>query len=257
MRTQKKLLSIITVVKNDAINIEKTIKSIISQKNQDIEYLLIDGKSSDGTLQRAKKFHNKIDKIISAKDRGIYDAMNTGIKNSSGKYIGFCNSGDILNKNSLIKITKFLKKDIDVLFATVKRNYLGATIIKSGFNLWRLNYNFDFATAHSTGFYIRKNFHDKIGFYNLNFRCSADYDFYLRLFKLKNLKIVSTNYNEIIGEVKSGGFSSTLSPIQHLNEETKIRFKNNQNILIITLIYLNALVKIFTKFLGKILFKKT
>ena len=89
MGTKKKLLSVITVVKNDAINIEKTIKSIISQKNQDVEYLLIDGKSSDGTLQRAKKFRNKIDKIISNKDKGIYDAMNIGIKNSSGKYIGF------------------------------------------------------------------------------------------------------------------------------------------------------------------------
>ena len=98
MGTKKKLLSIITVVKNDAINIEKTIKSIISQKNQDVEYLLIDGKSSDGTLQRAQRYHNKIDKIISSKDRGIYDAMNIGIKNSSGKYIGFCNSGDVLKK---------------------------------------------------------------------------------------------------------------------------------------------------------------
>jgi len=253
MGTKKKLLSIITVVKNDAINIEKTIKSIISQKNQDVEYLLIDGKSSDGTLQRAQRFHNKIDKIISSKDRGIYDAMNIGIKNSSGKYIGFCNSGDVLKKNSLKTITKFLKKDIDILFATVKRNYLGATIIKSGFNLNRLIYNFDFATAHSTGFYIKKNFHNKVGLYDLSFKCSADYDFYLRVFKLKNLKIMNTDQNKIIGEVQSGGFSSTLTPIEHLKEETKIRFKNKQNILLIALIYSNALIKI----LLKTLFKKT
>tara|TARA_B100001063_G_scaffold222423_1_gene228881 strand:- start:598 stop:1359 length:762 start_codon:yes stop_codon:yes gene_type:complete len=253
MGTQKKLLSIITVVKNDAINIEKTIKSIISQKSQDVEYLLIDGKSSDATLQKARKFTYKIDKIISSKDKGIYDAMNTGIKNSSGKYVGFCNSGDVLKKNSLKTITKFLKKDTDILFATVKRNYLGATIIKSGFNLNRLNYNFDFATAHSTGFYIKKNFHNKIGLYDLSFKCSADYDFYLRIFKLKNLKIMSTNHNNIIGEVQSGGFSSTLTPLEHLKEETKIRLKNKQNILLIILIFVNTL----TKILAKKLFKKT
>ena len=251
MGTKKKLLSIITVVKNDAINIEKTIKSIIYQKNQDVEYLLIDGKSSDGTLQRAKGFRNKIDKIISSKDRGIYDAMNIGIKNSSGKYIGFCNSGDVLKKNSLRTITKFLKKDIDILFATVKRNYLGATIIKSGFNLNRLKYNFDFATSHSTGFYIKKNFHNKLGLYDLSFKCSADYDFYLRVFKLKNLKIMNTDQNKIIGEVQSGGFSSTLTPIEHLKEETKIRFKNKQSIFLIALIYSNAIIKIFLKKLLK------
>ena len=252
MGTKKKLLSVITVVKNDAINVEKTIKSIISQKNQDVEYLLIDGKSSDGTLQRAKKFRNKIDKIISNKDKGIYDAMNIGIKNSSGKYIGFCNSGDVLKKNSLKTITKFLKKDIDVLFTTVKRNYTGEYIIKSGYNLNRLNYNFDFATSHSTGFYIKKKFHNKIGLYDLSFKCSADYDFYLRLFKNKNILIKSTPKNKIIGEVQSGGFSSKLSPLQHLNEETRIRNKNNKKIILIFIIYLNTLVKIFLKKLNNI-----
>ena len=242
MKTKNKLLSIITVVKNDAINIEKTIKSIIQQKNQYIEYLIIDGKSSDGTLQKINNFRNKIDKIISSKDKGIYDAMNIGVKNANGKYIGFCNSGDIIKFNSLQTIVKFLKKDIDVLFATVKRNYIGSTIIKSGYNLKRLNYNFDFATAHSTGFYIKKKFHDKIGLYDLSFKCSADYDFYLRIFKQKNLKVMSTNPNKIIGEVQSGGFSSTYSALDHIVEETKIRMKNNQNIFLISLIFINALI---------------
>lgn len=247
MKTKKKLLSIITVVKNDASNIEQTIKSILSQKYSNIEYILIDGKSEDGTDKIVKKFKKKIDKIIIAKDKGIYDAMNKGIKISTGKYVGFCNSGDILRKNSIKTIIKYLIKDTDVLFATVKRNYLGGFIIKSGFNLKRLNYNFDFATAHSTGFYVKKKFHKSIGFYDTNFRCSADYDFYYRLFKNKEIRVLSTNKNKIIGEVKSGGYSSKLSRLDHLNEETRIRIKNSQNFLMISVIYINTIIKILVK----------
>ena len=247
METKKKLLSIITVVKNDVNNIETTIKSILSQKYKKIEYIIIDGKSSDGTVPLIKRYQKKIDKIVIAKDKGIYDAMNKGIKIASGEYIGFCNSGDILKKNSINIICKFLDHQTDVLFATVKRNYIGSFIIKSGYNLKRLKYNFDFATSHSTGFYLKKKIHNKIGLYNPQFKCSADYDLYLRLFKIKNLNILSTKKNEIIGEVKSGGFSSTLSPLQHLHEETKIRINNDQNILFITLIYFNTIFKILIK----------
>ena len=250
----KKLLSIITVVKNDFHNIEKTIKSIISQKNKFIEYIIIDGQSTDGTVQKIKKYKKKIDKILVQKDKGIYDAMNKGIKNSKGKFIGFCNSGDIIYKNGINILLNKLSNKTDVVFATVKRNYLGKTIIKSGYNLNRLNYNFDFATSHSTGFYIKKNLHNKFGLYDTNFKCSSDYDFYLRVLKNNDLNIEKTKKNKIIGIVKSGGFSSTFSPFQHLNEETKIRIKNKQNKLFIFLIYINASVKIFIK---KILPKKT
>ena len=91
---QKNLLSIITVVKNDEKNIQKTIKSVIDQKNIKYEYIVIDGKSKDNTLKKIKKFKNKIHKIISKKDNGIYDAMNKGIKIAKGDIIVFCNSGD-------------------------------------------------------------------------------------------------------------------------------------------------------------------
>ena len=253
MKKNKKLLSIITVVKNDELNIEKTIKSIISQKNNEVEYIIIDGNSKDNTTHLIKKYKNKIDKILVNKDKGIYDAMNKGILYSKGKYVSFCNSGDIIRDNSLKIVLNFLKQNIDVLFATVKRNYLGGYIIKSGFNLKRLSYNFDFATSHTTGFYIKKSIHKMIGYYDLKFKCSADYDFYLRLFKNKDILVKSTPKNKIIGEVQSGGFSSTFSPLQHLNEETRIRTKNNQNLILICIIYLNTLVKIFFKKLNNFL----
>ena len=247
MKKKKKLLSIVTVVKNDVLNIEKTVKSVISQKNKNVEYIVIDGKSTDGTSQIIGKYKKKIDKIINQKDSGIYHAMNKGIKFSSGKYIGFCNSGDIITKNSIKILVNNLHEDIDVLFATVKRHYLGKTITKSGFNLNRLNYNFDFATSHSTGFYVKIKLHKIFGKYDTKFKCSSDYDFYYRLFQNKNLNIKSTPKNRIIGIVQKGGFSSTLSHLDHLNEEIKIRLKNKQNLILLMLIYINSLIKIFFK----------
>jgi len=133
------------------------------------------------------------------------------------------------------------------LFATVERKYTNASIIKCGYNLKRLNYNFDFATSHSTGFFIRKDLNKKIGYYDEKFKCSADYDLYLRLFKIKDLVIDKTPINKIIGVVANGGFSSTLSPLSHLKEEIQIRKKNNQNVLMLILITINAIIKILFK----------
>ena len=108
----KKKLSIITVVKNDEKNIEKTIKSIVFQKKKDYEYIIIDGKSNDGTITKIRKYKKKIDKIISKKDKGIYDAMNKGLKLSKGEIIVFCNSGDFFYKNSL---TSSIYQDIHAI----------------------------------------------------------------------------------------------------------------------------------------------
>jgi len=242
-------LTIITVVKNDEKNIEKTIKSVINQKDVKFEYIIIDGGSTDNTIKILSKYKKSIKKIISKKDKGIYDAMNKGIKFANNDIVVFCNSGDFFYKNSLKKVIKiFNNKDVDFVFGTVVRNYTKGTIVKYGFNSKRIFFNFDFATAHSTGFFLKKKIYKKIGLYNLKFRCSADYDLYLRLIK-KNYKGSSTNKVDLIGNVASGGFSSKISFFSHLIEETKIRLNNNQNLFIIILVFFNSLVKnLFKKF---------
>ena len=161
----KPFFSIITVVKNDEINIKKTIKSIINQTFKDFEYIIIDGKSSDTTLNKIFHFKKKINTIISEKDRGIYYAMNKGAKISNGKVILYVNSGDLLTKNALKIIRKKFNdhKDIGFIFGTVKRHYTTGVIYKHGINFKKLLYNFDFATSHSTGFFIKKNFLKKLG----------------------------------------------------------------------------------------------
>ena len=97
--------SIITVVKNDQNNIEKTIKSVLDQKQySNVEYIVIEGNSSDNSLSIINKYKDVIDKIISEKDTGIYDAMNKGILHCTGNIIAFCNSGDTLYPKALFYI---------------------------------------------------------------------------------------------------------------------------------------------------------
>ncbi len=247
MKIAKKI-SLITVVKDDDQNIKKTLESIIKQKSNLVEYIVIDGKSKDGTLKILNEYKKKIDLIISEKDKGIYDAMNKGIKLCSGKIVGFCNSGDIIFPGSIkIILNNFSKKKLDILFATVKRNYRGGVVIKSGFNINRIFYNFDFATSHSTGFYMKREIHNEVGLYDTKFKLSADYDMYLRLVLKNKYKFGSTPKKRLIGEMKGGGYSSKFSFFDHLNEESKIRFKNKQNKFYILLIYINACIKFFIK----------
>ncbi len=248
-KKQKPFFSIITVVKNDEINIEKTIKSIINQTFKDFEYIIIDGKSSDTTLNKIIHFKKKISTIISERDRGIYYAMNKGAKISNGEVILFVNSGDLLTKNALKIIRKKFNthKGIDFVFGTVKRHYTTGMIYKHGINFKKLSYNFDFATCHSTGFFVRRLKFKDIGYFNTKYKCSADYDVYYKLIIKNKLNGLSTNKNEIIGEVSAGGFSSKLSFLEHLKEEIIIRIDNGQNKLIVLLILINALLKNFIK----------
>tara|TARA_B100001057_G_scaffold450872_1_gene493337 strand:+ start:403 stop:1158 length:756 start_codon:yes stop_codon:yes gene_type:complete len=237
-------LTVITVVKNDQKNIEKTIKSVISNnKGFKLEYIVIDGKSQDKTLSIIKKYKNKISKIISEKDNGIYDAMNKGIDISKNDIIVFCNSGDFFYKSSLRKVIQiFNSKNVDYVFGTVVRNYTKKKIIKFSLNPKRIFYNFDFATAHSTGFFLKREVYKKIGVYDLKFKCSSDFDLYFRMIKKGYIGSV-TKKKDLIGNVASGGFSSKISFFEHLIEETKIRLKNKQNLLFIIIIFMNAIFK--------------
>ena len=244
-RIKNPFFSIITVVKNDEKNISKTIKSIINQSYKDYEYLIIDGKSSDKTIENILQFKKKINYLSSTRDKGIYFAMNKGAKLSRGEVIIYVNSGDKLYKEALKVIRKKfdLNQDYNFVFGTVRRNYLKDTIIKSGLNVKRLKYNFDFATSHSTGFYLKRKIFMKNGFFNTKFKYSSDYDLYYRLIINKKIKGGYTSKSNIIGEMSKGGFSSKVSFLDHLIEETKIRIYNNQNIFIVLLIFFNALFK--------------
>jgi glycosyltransferase involved in cell wall biosynthesis len=249
---KKSELTIITVVKNSVYDIEKTILSVIRQNISAVEYIIIDGNSGDGTKKILKKYEDKIDYWCSLDDKGIYDAINYALQLSTGKIIGVLNAGDIYTDNSLQKVIEYFDKyqNLSFLFGTVKRYYLGNNmILKSGFNRRRIRYNFDSATCHSSGLFLKYSVHEELGPYNTKYKCSSDYDLIFKL--LNNEKFIgkSTNINEIIGIVASGGFSSKYGYWNKLFEETKIRIDNNQNLIWILIIFINSIIKQSIKFI--------
>ncbi|EIT1317989.1 glycosyltransferase, partial [Escherichia coli] len=117
----KPTLTIVTVVYNGEMYIEDTIKSVLSQNcNDDIEYIIIDGASTDNTLNIVNSYKNEISYIISENDNGIYDAMNKGVLKASGNYIGFINADDFYNKDVLCQVIKVMKENkYDVIYGNM------------------------------------------------------------------------------------------------------------------------------------------
>ena len=171
----KNKITIITVVKNNKQSIERCIKSVIKQKYKNIEYIVVDGNSSDGTKQIINKYKSKIDFYVSENDLGIWDAMNKGISLSTGDIIGFLNSDDFYYENALEIVSDYFeKKEIDFLFGSVKKYKL-----LYGFNPNIIKWSFGFYTSHSVGFFIKNSKHKSVGLYNKKY-LSADLDFFIK-----------------------------------------------------------------------------
>ena len=180
-------VSIITVVKNNEDKIEKCINSVINQSYKNIEYIIIDGNSSDNTKSIIQKYKNQIDILLSEKDNGIWDAMNKGINLATGDIIGFLNSDDVYYPNALQTVVDYFKnKQIDFLFGTVKKYKL-----MHKYNPKIIKWSFGFYTSHSIGFFIKLKKHKEIGIYNSKF-LSADLDFFYKMIVNYKLKGVST-----------------------------------------------------------------
>tara|TARA_B100001741_G_C16382555_1_gene518554 strand:- start:10 stop:750 length:741 start_codon:yes stop_codon:yes gene_type:complete len=233
---KKPLISIITVCKNSELTIEKTIKSVINQNYQNIEYILIDGKSTDKTLSIIKKYKKKIKKIVSENDKGIYDAFNKGLKLAKGDLIGFVNSDDILIQNALSILVKYYNNypDKDFFFGSVKKHWK----VIHGYNPWKIHFMWGFYTSHSTGFYIKKKAAKKLGNYRLKYKFSADYDYFYRMIVHHKMKGIGTKKNELFGIFSRGGYSSKHNFLDHLKECTKIRIDNRQNKFIVLITFL-------------------
>lgn len=238
---KKYLISIITVVKNNKLHLEETIKSVLIQKKSNIEYIVIDGNSNDGTLDLIKKYDSQIDYWISENDNGIYDAFNKGLSLAKGDYIGFVNSDDVLTINALSILEKYIKNypEKDFIFGAVKKHWG----ILHGYKPWKMFFTWGFYSSHSTGFYIKKKAAHKVGEYNLKYQYSADYDYFYRMIKKHKLKGIGTNKNELFGIFRRGGFSSKIKFTDHFFETVQIRIDNNQNKYLVLLIFIIKFLK--------------
>ena len=229
------LVSIITVVLNNKKFLEQSINSVQNQRYKNHEHIIIDGKSTDGTVEILRKNNSKIDYWISQKDRGIYDAMNKGMKLSRGSLIVMLNSDDVFYKHALKIATSYFNryKNIDFLFGSVIKYKL-----LYGYRPWKIRWSFGFYSTHSIGFFIKKKSQKKVGYYNTKYKLSSDYDFFYRMIVKYKLKGMATKKNEIFGKFRRGGFSSKISFMDYLSETIKIRLDNGQNILLVSTIFL-------------------
>jgi len=204
-------ISIITCAFNSEITIKKSIRSIQKQNYKNIEHLIIDGASTDKTLKIVKKIKKKNQNLYSSKDNGFYDALNKGIKYSTGKIVGILHSDDFYNDNNILKIVAdtFKRTKADLVYGDltyVKKNYpfklirywrAGKFNREKLFNGWM--------PPHPTVF-VKKKIFDKIGFYKTDYKISADYDFLVRIFNCKNINLVYIP--KVLINMRIGGMSN-------------------------------------------------
>ena len=236
-------ISIITVTKNSEKFLQETIDSLSKQTHQNFEHIIVDGASTDKTLDIIKKNSHNITKWISEPDQGLYYAMNKGLRLCSGDIVGILNSDDIYYPDTLsIVNTYFLKKKIDFLFGTVFKHKL-----MYGFYPKKIHWTFGFYTTHSVGFFIKKISQDKIGPYNTKYKWSADYDNFYKMIVKHKMKGMATKKNEVLGNFRLGGLSSSIKYIDFLRENNQIRLDNGQNKIVVFIIFFLRLLRNFKR----------
>ena len=204
-------ISIITVVFNAELYIESCIQSVLAQSYDDIEYIVIDGASTDRTLSIIEKYRSKIQIFISEKDDGLYDAINKGISLATGNVIGILNADDLFASHDVIeKVSEIFlhQPNIDGVYGDL--NYIHPQTRKI-IRKWRsksttyLDINQGWMPAHPT-LYLKKTLFNKFGNYALDLGTAADYDLILRYFYTNKIK--SAYLPILMVNMRSGGVSN-------------------------------------------------
>jgi glycosyltransferase involved in cell wall biosynthesis len=207
-------ISIVTVTYNNFEIIEQTIKSVLNQNYSDLEYIVIDGGSTDGTLKILDRYKSKFKYFKSSKDKGVYDAMNKGIAQASGDLIGFVNGGDFIYENTLHNINElFAKQKSNFLFSVADIDYIdnnnnivGTKICRSKEQILKKKY-IEMPTNHLGIFVPLKAFKEH-GLFDLRFKYRADFLFVLKLMREGYEPL---NIRKKIGAFRLGGISGGYS----------------------------------------------
>lgn len=242
-------VSIITVCYNSEKYIASAIESVLAQTYPNVEYIIIDGGSSDNTNEIIKSYSNKIYKHISEPDDGIYDAMNKGINYATGDVIGILNSDDYYKRVNVIeKIAElFQAHDTDSVFANI--DYVNPNRHDKIVRKWISgpykpgSFRKGWHPAHP-GFFVKTEFFEKCGNYKLTFELAADFELMLRFFE--KCKISSYYYPESIINMRLGGVTNkNLRNIIKQNIENFKAFKENKLRVSILYPFFRLIPKIF------------
>lgn len=204
-------ITLITVTRNSARYLAGCIESVLRQDYPNIEYIVVDGASTDGTVSIIEQYQHSIDKWISEKDAGMYDAINKGMKMATGDVIGILNSDDTLATAGTISniVHCFRQSGVDSVFgdlvyvdeedtSCIYRYWKG-----SGYN--RKAFHFGWMPAHPT-FYVRRELVEQLGGYETHFHSAADFEFMTRY--LYRHRISSCYLPELIVKMRKGGMSN-------------------------------------------------
>jgi glycosyltransferase involved in cell wall biosynthesis len=241
-------ISIITVCYNSAATIEKTFVSVKDQTYKDIEYIVVDGGSKDGTLAIMNTYSDVVSQWISEPDKGLYDAMNKGIQLATGALVGILNSDDIFTDNHVIEnIANFhLKNTIDASVGNIIQfNKEGKTVRKYAAKNWNPEkLKIGFMPPHPSVFFKRELF-DQYGKYHLDFVSGADYELIVRFFLKHHISWKFSNITTT-AMLRGGISSSGLESYQLISKEiAKALSKNN-----ITFSPIKVKLRVFWKLFG-------
>lgn len=188
-------ISLITVTYNSAGSLRDTIESILRQTYKDVEYIIVDGLSQDGTVDIVREYEQVFGgrmRWISEKDKGLYDAMNKGINMATGDIVGILNSDDFFTSNTVLQsVAEAFFDDIDAVYGDihfVRPSDLSKSVryySSRNFRPWALR--FGYMPAHPS-FYARRELFEKYGVYSLNYKLAADYEMMVRLFRKAKIR---------------------------------------------------------------------
>ena len=225
-------ISIITITYNSAQTLEDTLKSVTSQDYPNLEYIIIDGKSKDTTLQIVDKYKSGIAKVVSEKDKGLYDALNKGIKHATGDVIGMLHSDDLYANEAVISsVMKKFAEDPSIEGVYADLVFVNRNDTNKSMRVWESGtyQEGDFLKGwmppHPT-FFVRKEVHEKFGGFNTELKLSADYELMLRLIHKNNIKLAYLP--QVIVKMRMGGVSNVSFFVKlKANLEDKLAWKLN------------------------------
>ena len=233
-------ISIITVAYNAQNTIERCITSVLRQNFKNVQYILIDGKSRDNTLQIINKYKDSIDILISEPDSGVYDAMNKGIAVATGDIIGTINADDFFADDEVLcNIAKvFNEQDTNILYGDLDYIDPNDKVIRK----WRSGkykkgmFNWGWMPPHPT-FYCRKTLFDNFGIYRLDYGSAADYELMLRFIHLNNIN--AYYLNKVMIKMVIGGLSNknVANRVQAMRFDLKAMRNNNIFLPMVTILF--------------------